>query len=364
MKKFILPIAIIVCTMMGCQRSLENRKLVQVAEFGHSMAIGLSVNTENRIFVSFPNYNGVGNLALAEIIDGSLHPYPDTEWNTKGDYGHHFLRVQDIYVDAQDFLWVLDSKPGSAGNIFGDGQGEAQGLFKLVKINTKTDKVEDTFLFEDLDKSTSALNDVRIDVDKQLAYLSDPGQAAIIVLDLQSKTSRSVLAQTSYTLADKITLEYDSIKMQDKDGKPFSSNINSIALTRDYKYFYFKPINKQNLYRIETRYLADQELTDDDLATKVEDRGEVGITHGMIADGKGNIFFASSENYNISYIDADGRLKTLIEDPNLLWPDSFGIGPDGYLYFTCAQMQRLPQWNGGQDKTEYPYKAFKVKLPE
>lgn len=364
MKKSLLLLTITVFTMMSCQKSSEDKKLVQVAEFGNSMAIGLSVNTDNRLFVSFPDYNGNGNLALTEIIDGNLYPYPDSEWNTKGTYNNHFLRIQDIYVDTQDFLWVLDSKPGSSGDIFGDGQEETEGFFKLVKINTKTNKVEDTFLFEDLDKSQSALNDVRVDVDKKLAYLSDPGLASIVILDLQTKKSRSVLVQTPYTLADDIILEYDGIKMQDKNGKPFSSNINSIALTRDFKYFYFKPINKQNLYRIETQYLADEKLTNNDLSARVENMGKIGITHGMIADADGNVFFASSENYNISYINSDGQLKTLVEDSGLLiWPDSFGIGADGHLYFTCAQMQRLPQWNNGKDRTEYPYKAFKVKLP-
>lgn len=363
MKKNILPI--IICTMIvSCQSSLENKELIPVAEFGNSMAIGLSVNTENRVFVSFPNYNGGGNLALAEVINGKTHPYPNTGWNIKGDYNNHFLRVQDLYVDAQDFLWVLDSQPGSSANIFGDGQQQTQGLFKLVKINTKTNQVEETFLFEDLDKSKSALNDVRIDVKRQLAYLSDPGLASIVVLDLQTKESRSLLAHTPFTLADKITLKYDNIPMQDKNGKPFSSHINSIALTHDFKYFYFKPINKQNLYRIESRYLADKNLTDQDLATKVEDMGKVGITHGLIADTKGNIFLTTSESYSVSYLTPDGHLKILIEDPKLLWPDSFGIGSDGYLYFTCAQLQRLPQWNNGEDKTDYPYQAFKVKLPE
>ncbi|MCL7987227.1 major royal jelly family protein [Sphingobacterium sp. lm-10] len=355
---------LIAMSAVSCDNSRNENQLVEVAQFEHSMAIGLSVNRENRVFTSFPNYDGDGNLAVAEIKDGILHPYPDAEWNTKGDYNSHFLRIQDLYVDAEDFLWVLDSKPGSSGNIFADGQGEKDGFFKLIKINTKTNLVEDIFLFEDLDKSKSALNDVRVDTEKKLAYLSDPGLASIVVLDLQTKKSRSVLAETPFTVADDITLEYDGVKMEDKDGKPFSSNINSIALTHDFQYFYFKPINTPNLYRIETQYLAEKELADGDLASKVQDMGKVGITHGMIADAKGNVYFASSEDYKLVYITPDGVLKTLIADPNLIWPDSFGIGKDGYLYFTCAQIQRLPQWNKGEDKTEYPYRAFKVKLPD
>ncbi|PVH25404.1 L-dopachrome tautomerase-related protein [Sphingobacterium corticibacter] len=347
----------------GCASIAGKGELIEVAQFGESMAIGLSVNQEDRVFISFPNYDGAGSFAVAEVVDGKLFPYPDVAWNTKGIYQNHFLRVQDLYVDDNDFLWVLDSKPASSGNIFADGKGEEAGFFKLVKINTKTNQVEDTFFFDDLDKSKSALNDVRIDTEKNLAYLSDPASASIVVLDLFTKQSRNVLSQSVFTLADDIVLEYNGVKMQDHDGKPFSSNINSIALTHDFKYFYFKPINKPNLYRIETVYLANPQLTDQELQSKVEDLGEVGITHGMIADERGNIYFASSENFRISYVTPDGVLNMLVEDPKLIWPDSFGISSDGYLYFTCAQIQRLPHWNNGLDNTEYPYKAFKVKLP-
>lgn len=363
MKAFLILLSTVVLLIQSCVGIAPDDELIEVAQFDKSMAIGLSVNHSNRIFVSFPNYDGAGNLALAELIGGELVPYPNAKWNQKGAYENHFLRVQDLFVDANDFLWVLDSRPAPAGNIFANSVVEEEGLFKLVKINTKNNQVEDVFFFDDLDKSKSALNDVRIDTDRDLAYLSDPGLASIVVLDLQTKQSRSVLSHTAFTLAEDIVLEYDGVKMQDKGGKPFSSNINSIALTQDFKYFYFKPINKQNLYRIETSYLANPQLSDVDLQDKVEDLGKVGITHGMIADKKGNVYFASSEEYAIAYITPDGVRKILIEDPNLIWSDSFGISSDDYLYFTCAQLQRLPQWNNGEDKTEYPYRAFKVKLP-
>ncbi len=337
-------------------------ELVPVAEFGNRMAIGLSVNTENRVFVSFPNANGEGHLSLAVLGAGELSAYPDSVWNTDGPYGAHFLRVQDLFVDAEDKLWVLDSKPGPGGNIFGDGEA-ASGQFKLVKIDTRSDKVENVYLFDDLDKSKSALNDVRVDVEKKLAYLSDPGQAAIVVLDLVTGSTRTVLQHSPYTTAADRALCYDDIEMRSKDGKPFSSHVNGIALTHDFQYFYFKPINHDNLFRIRTRYLADTTLSAAELSATVEDMGLVGVTHGLIADKQGNVYLTTSENYSISYLAPDGELHQLVQDPRLLWPDSFGIGSDGYLYVTCAQLQRLPQWNNGIDKAEYPYRAFKVKLP-
>ena len=341
-------------------------KLEPVASFGHSMAIGLSVTSGNRIFVSFPNFDGSGKYALAEIIKGQLQAYPDKTWNDRSSATNkHFVRVQDLYVDDQDFLWVLDSKPAPGRDLFkSSASDQPLGRFELIKIDTKSDKVVGSYDFPDLDKANSALNDVRVDTKKQVAYLSDPGQAAIVVLDLQNGRSRTLLAKTRFTTADTITLRYSGQEMVDVKGRPFKSNINGIALTHDGRYLYFKPINKSTLFKIETRYLRDIWLSSEELEGKVEEAGNVGITHGLLADAKGNIYLTNSEHYAISYLTPDGQLKELVKDKDLLWPDSMGIGGDGYLYISVSQLQLLPAWNKGKDKTVYPYRAYRVKLPD
>ncbi len=342
-------------------------QLITVAELGKRKAIGVSVSSDNRLFVSFPNQGKDYRYGLTEIVDGNPIPFPNEAWNEHaGDPSSRFVNVQDLYVDTQDNLWVLDSKPAPKGSIFG-GQGAsepAEGMFKLLKINLASGAVERVYTFEDLDKRVSGLNDMRVDTEKALAYLSDPGQAAIVVLDLTAGSTRTVLKNQPFTTADPdIVLTYDGQEMRDSNGNPFRSNVNGIALTKDNKYFYFKPINKLNLYRIETRYLADTSLSDTELASHVEDMGQTAITHGLIADAKGNVFLTSSTDYSIKYLTPDGQLHTLVQDSRLLWPDSFGIGGDGYLYFSCAQLQRDPTWNDGENRVEYPYRIYKVKLP-
>ena len=333
-------------------QSYHSDELEVVAEFGQSQPIGVSVSSTNRLFVSFPKREPY-RYGLIEIVNGKYVAYPDERWNRKeGKATETFLNVQDIYIDTKDQLWVLDPKPD-------------QHKFKLVQIDLKSNQVKRVYQFDDLAKDKSALNDVRVDTDKQLAYLSDPGQAAIVILDLKSGKTRLALQNKPQTLAvPGFSLSYGGKIMADKNGNIFKSNVNGIAITKDNKFFYFRPINSMHLYRVETKHLADAKLTADELAKYVQDLGETGVCHGMEADIAGNIYLTSSTDYSIKYFTTNGELITLVQDSRLIWPDSLGIGSDGYLYFSCAQMNRLPQWNDGMNKTSYPYRIYRVKLPK
>lgn len=351
---------LLLMTTLTAAAQFHSDKLIPVINLGEYKAIGVGVSSDNRLFVGFPRMGGKYEFGLTEIVNGKKIPYPNLDWNQ----GEKFANVQDLFVDANNFLWVLDSKPSPGGSIFGHKGEAADGQFQLLKINLNTNKVDRVYRFEDLDKRKSGLNDIRIDTEKNLGYLSDPAQAAIIILDLKTGKTRKVLEQSPFTLAKpEIVLSYEGNEMRDAQGNPFKSNVNGIALTKDNKYFYFKPINHEHLFRIETRYLADASLSETELKTKVEDVGKVGVTHGLEADTKGNIFLSTSLDYTIKYVSPEGKLHTLVQDSRLLWPDSFGIGTDGYLYFSCAQLHLDARWNMGIAKSKFPYEIYKVKLP-
>lgn len=348
------------------QDSTSQRTLEVVASFDKAQPIGVSVSAKNRLFVSFPHREPY-LFGMTEIVEGKMKPYPNHKWQlTMGNEQKHYVNVQDIYVDTNDHLWILDSKPAASNSIFGNAPNNAdeqEGKFKLIRFDLSNDSLMQVYNFEGLNKSRSALNDVRVDTDKDLAYLSDPGQAGIVVLDLKTGSSRTLLTNSKFTLSDRsIVLSYEGKEMRDNEGNPFSSNINGIALTKDNKWFYFKPINAMNLYRIETKYLADKNLRDIELVDKIETVAEVGVTHGLVTDVVGNVYLTNSLDYAIRRITPEGKIELIVQDPRLLWPDSLGVGADGYLYFSCAQMQLLPQWNGGEDKAQYPFQVYRVKV--
>jgi sugar lactone lactonase YvrE len=322
------------------------QQLIEVASFGKNQPIGVAVAPKsNRLFVSFPRTEPY-LYGLTEIVNG------------------HFMSVQGLYADSQNNLWVLDSYPAGWAAVIGDGK-KKEGKFKLLKISLDDNKVQRIYTFDDLPKDKIALNDMCIDNSRQLAYMSDPGQHALIVLDLQSGKSRVVLKDDKSTVVEPgLKLHLDGKDVVNNDGTPFTSNVNGIALTSDNRWFYFRSINQTKLYRIATEHLANVTLTDADLSAKVQMVAETGICHGMIADTRGNVYLSDSPDHAIQYVTTNGKVHFLVKDARLSWPDSFGIGNDGYLYVSASQMNRLPRYNNGESKVEYPYRVYKVKLPK
>jgi sugar lactone lactonase YvrE len=337
--------------------------LEEVAQTGHYQPIGVGVSHKGRIFMTFPKKKNDKNYSydygLVELVNGKRVPYPNALWNQwdSTQATTRFVNVQAAVVDAADNLWVLDpSNP--------DDQAPVIAGIKLLKINLATNKVEHVYRFEDLPRERTALNDVRIDLSRQLAYLSDPMLAAVVVLDLRTGKSRIVLQGHRSTAAEPgFVLRLDGQEVKDKTGKPFSSNVNGIALTHDYQYFYYRAINQTKLWRIRCEYLADASLSPAALAAKVEEVGETGVSHGMLADQAGNIYLSDSPNYAVRRVTPQGRLETLVHDPRLSWPDTFALGPDGYLYLTATQINRAPKYHRGESKVDYPFRLYRLKLP-
>ena len=48
-------------------------------------------------------------------------------------------------------------------------------------------------------------------------------------------------------------------------------------------------------------------------------------------------------------------METIAHDPRILWPDTFSIGPDRYLYFIVNQLNRQARFHYGKDLRQKPY---------
>ena len=342
--------------------------LEQVFAFYGAMPTGITVTENKRIFVNFPDWGDKREYSVAEIINGKLKAYPDTETNRlDGNFASRFISVQSVVADGCGTLWVLDT----AAPHFSE---PVPGKAKLVAIDLKTNRVARIITFaSDVVLKTTYLNDVRIDYRSGkagYAYMTDSsttGPGAIIVVDLHTGQAFRRLDGDKSTSADKsfVPKVEGRVMMNRKvDGtnSPHLVAADGIAISPNGRTLYFCPLSSRFLYSIETSKLRDRHLTEKDLSRLVQNLGEKGASDGLITDANGVVYAGDYENNSIRAIFPDKSMKTIVHDPRILWPDTLSIGPDGYLYFTANQIQRLPSYNGGKDMRKQPYSLFRISI--
>lgn len=319
---------------------------------------GVAKEEGGSLFVNYPRWSGPYRYAVVTTgADTAKKPFPDAATNawTPGSPGAgKWVCVQSVYVDDSSRLWVLDPAAPQLGRITGGGA-------KLVLMNSSGSPAR-TYSFNGVVSDTSYVNDVRVDVRRNVAYLTDSKTGGIVVLNLASGKAREVLKAHPSTVSDpSFHFVIDGHELM-KNGKPAKFNSDGIALTPDGDWLYYKPLSDDKLYRIRTDYLRDSTLSAADLGTKVEDLGHFTTTDGMIFDKAGNLYLGDLQQSRIMRIDKSNKMTEVLRDERLLWPDSYAIA-DGYLYVSCSQIHKQPDYNNGQNKRTSPYTVYRLRLP-
>ena len=78
------------------------------------MPTGVSVSHTGRIFVNFPRWTEDTAVSVAELKDGKLTPFPDSEWNAwrnarKDDVSpkDHWVCVQSVVADQKGNFFAI-----------------------------------------------------------------------------------------------------------------------------------------------------------------------------------------------------------------------------------------------------------------
>lgn len=325
--------------------------LQQAAQFGHQVT-GVTVSERGRIFVNFPRWTEDSPVSVAEVMpDGSLRPYPDEQWNAwrnvrrdELDPSVHWVCVQSVVADGRGSVWVVDPAAPAVDGIVPEGP-------KLVRIDLATDRVARVIRFgQDVAIPGSYLNDVRFSKDGKHAFLTDAGQrGALVVVDLASGKARRVLDGHASTQPEKgVVVRTDGRPLRYPDGRPVLFAADSIALSSDGAWLYWKALTGNTLYRIPTAALTGRGLAGQDVSSQVQSYGTVGPTDGLWIGSRGDtdsdiLYVTSIEDNAIKARNLAqgpaGRLYTVVQDPRLRWPDTFSQGTDGSLYVTTSRIQ-------------------------
>jgi len=372
MKKLLIPFFVLL--FASCKKdfttsqlkdsSIANAAASGVLELVYSDSMyeltGVAVSKTGRIFTNYPLWNSPHKYDVVEVTSLTQNkPYPNlfaNSWHNGEEGLSKWVCVQAVYVDDDDYLWVVD--PASPYM-----KGVYQHSYKLVKFNLGTNKPEKIYRFNYVADENSYVNDVRVDTHLNYAYLTNSNEGGIFVVDLETGKIRQVLQGNSSVIADPTYQFTIDGKVLKQDGAPVKINSDGIALTPDGAYLYYKPLTDDRLYRIQTKYLRDEKLSAAQLGAKVEYLGKFTTTDGMIFDKQGNLYIGDLENYRIMKITPDLTMHQLVKSNLLIWPDSYAIA-NGYLYVSCSQLQKQPKYNTASP--QWPpatsFTIYKIKL--
>jgi sugar lactone lactonase YvrE len=355
MKKIVFTLAVLFVGHFANAQKLETVYSDNTYQF-----TGVAISAKGRLFVTYPRWSDTYKYGVIEVTpDGNAKPYPDASTNSwqPGESGmDKWVCVQTAYIDDRDFLYIVDPAAPKLGMVYGNSA-------KVVKFDLNTNQVVKIYRFPGTIDNQSYLNDIRIDTKMQMAYLTNSGTGGMVVLDLNSGKSRQVLQAHKSVHPDpyvKFIIDGHELK---KQGQPVAFQSDGIALSPDRTYLYYKTIGDKKLNRIKTTALNDTNLTSQQLAGAVEDLGNFANTDGMIFDGKGNLYLGDPVTYSMIQVTSDLKMHSWIKDERLIWPDTYSISKDGYMYITTSQIQRQPDYNNGVNKRTSPYMLYKVKLP-
>jgi hypothetical protein len=212
---------------------------------------------------------------------------------------------------------------------------------KLLKIDLQADSIVQIIYFNNsIAPSQSYLNDIRVDTEENVSYITESGLGALTIVELLTEQSRRLLQNHYSVKAENIQLVINGQTVN------FIVHSDGLALSNDRTYLYYKALTGYNLYRIKTEKLRDTTLTNAQLENEVEFVVEILPCDAIEFDSDGILYFTAIEYNSIGYLTTDFEVEIAVIDDRLKWPDSFSITSAGEIYVTSSRILFPPGPHG------------------
>ena len=300
---------------------------------------GITIAPNGRRFVNFPRWSDDVPVSVAELLtDGTTRPWPDAarnNWTPGSSPDTKFGCVQSVMADSRNRLWVVDSNNPQFKGVLPGGP-------RLHAFDIASGKLLRTYSFPAATwNPKSYLNDVRVDVARNVAYLTDSGSGALLVVELGSGQVRRQLAEAPVT---KPTLPY----LEFAGGIKFTNPVHSdgIELTANGDTLYFAVLTGEKLFRVPTRLLR-RATPADSLSAAVQTVATIGPADGLWRTADGRIWSGMLTTDAVRVTDPrTGTVTDAVQDPRIRWADTFAEDAEGNVYFTTSQLQYAPAQRG------------------
>lgn len=332
----------------------------ELYDFGKILSTGICKMAGRHPIVSFPKWGkemAPDQLKLTLVIIhprlGAMHfqglsGIEEVE-KDKRDPTQHLVNVQSMYCPPHDWgtIWMLDSGHGPTDDT------APLGATKLLRVrlddNGGGGAIERIYTFpEEIVSNKSYLSDVRVDK-SGFAYITDSNLGKIIVLNLESAT---VLAwsdeRMQSTLKDEDKFEIDGVDVPLRTG----TNVDSIAYSGIDDMLFFKPMTRNNLYRVSCKVLRDSHrqgvIEDLGALGHIEDLGSFGFHDGLEADEQGNLYMTDLGKGAIQKRAVDGKTSWISEPGLMPWPGAVTVSENNVFVLT-TQIHLMPFLHEGKD---------------
>ncbi|WP_232829258.1 major royal jelly family protein [Aureibaculum luteum] len=351
---------IIITTVMSIQAQNTITEAEVFATTDQAVGNITFTNTGDLVYSHHPFFSPDNRVMLMNAKTKISQPFPNKAWNTPRTTDDNYLsNVLGIRNDKNGIVWMLDM--AQRNNV----------TPKIVGWNTKTNQLERIYyLPKPVVPEHAQPNDMVVDTKNGYFIIADEGignggdgtSGAFIIVDMKTGKARRLLEGTRTTLPENTPTVING-KHLAVNGVDLLVGNDGITADANFEYIYYGPLNGTKIYRIKTIDLVNENFTETELDGRIEMYSEKPNNGGMSIDTEGNIYLTALESNSVAVVLAkDKSVKTMIKDPNMVWPDGVSYNHvDGYMYVSAAQVNRGAVFNEGKDLSTKPFYIFRFK---
>lgn len=303
----------------------------------------------NRVFATV---HPLGAPAAAQLIEitgrDSYKPWPDSavQRGTGSATDAQIDTPLGIAIDSRNRLWITD---------MGLNLGKTRVWSFDVATGRELHRIE---LPADVAPKGSFVQDLAVDAQAGWIYLADIANPGLIAVEIASGKARRFSGHPALQAEPDATMVVGGVPTQFQ-GKPASVAVNPITLSKDRATVFFGAMNGKSWYAVPAKLLREG-ASDAQIGAAIRRVGSKPVSDGAATDGKGRHFFTNLNENGIDMLDASGKLKPVVRNALLDWPDSVHVGSNGWLYVSVNQLHKTPAFTGGEDGGKPPYRVVRV----